>query len=417
MAQQIITSVANQTMTDLCLQAYGTSDLLVKFCTDNNISSVNYVPGVPQQFVYDDTLVTVQKVNNFVFATAPPPGPPQPVIQQWFISVDHTKCGTTDSSNFTVEVSITSNYLKSIAHGGFVVNNSGYDIQFYSDSAFTSLLNWEIEVNGYDPVAGTLHAWVLLPLVSASVNTVFYMQYGNPAITSFTGGATGAAWNSGYKMIQHFADGTTLSLLDSTMHAHNMSSSGSGVAAGAGVVDGAAIFSGGDVSALSTTDFDSTTGTWSFWLSSTQSDASYYVVAGRSDITEVNGLIIYLHSGYLIVQMAGASLYTRFASVAFIADGNPHYVSLQYNSGGTAQLYIDGVLDTTISTVVWNFNSQVLYIASGYSAIGLLAFHGMIDEFRVRNVNAGFSTQLAEYNNQKNPGNIGAAGFLSYTLL
>lgn len=62
-------SVYNQTMTDLCLQAYGTTDLLVKFCTDNNITSVNYIPPVPQLFIYDETLVTDQKVSTYLYAT------------------------------------------------------------------------------------------------------------------------------------------------------------------------------------------------------------------------------------------------------------------------------------------------------------------------------------------------------------
>ena len=62
-------SVNNQTMTDLCLQSYGTTDLLIKFCTDNNITSINFIPPAPQLFVYDESLVTDQKVNNYVFVT------------------------------------------------------------------------------------------------------------------------------------------------------------------------------------------------------------------------------------------------------------------------------------------------------------------------------------------------------------
>lgn len=63
-------SIANQTMIDLCLQSYGTTDLLVKFCNDNNVSSINYAPAIPQAFVYDETLVTDQRLNNYVFVTA-----------------------------------------------------------------------------------------------------------------------------------------------------------------------------------------------------------------------------------------------------------------------------------------------------------------------------------------------------------
>lgn len=56
-------------MIDLCLQAYGTTDLLVKFCIDNNVNNLDYMPPVPQLFVYDETLVTDQKINNYVFVT------------------------------------------------------------------------------------------------------------------------------------------------------------------------------------------------------------------------------------------------------------------------------------------------------------------------------------------------------------
>ena len=56
-------------MIDLCLQAYGTTDLLVKFCIDNNVSDLNYKPPIPQLFLYDETLVTDEKINNYVFVT------------------------------------------------------------------------------------------------------------------------------------------------------------------------------------------------------------------------------------------------------------------------------------------------------------------------------------------------------------
>lgn len=65
-----ITSVYGQSMYDLCLMAYGTLDLMVKFCTDNGINDLNYVPILPQTFLYDPALVTDQKTTAYVYATA-----------------------------------------------------------------------------------------------------------------------------------------------------------------------------------------------------------------------------------------------------------------------------------------------------------------------------------------------------------
>jgi hypothetical protein len=64
-----IVSHDGQSMYDLCLMAYRTLDKIVKFCTDNGVSDINYVPPLPQSFVYDTNLTTDQKTGNFVYAT------------------------------------------------------------------------------------------------------------------------------------------------------------------------------------------------------------------------------------------------------------------------------------------------------------------------------------------------------------
>jgi len=46
-----------QSMYDLCLMAYGTLDLFVKFCADNNITDVNYLAKSGDVFIYDQSLV------------------------------------------------------------------------------------------------------------------------------------------------------------------------------------------------------------------------------------------------------------------------------------------------------------------------------------------------------------------------
>jgi hypothetical protein len=134
------------------------------------------------------------------------------------ITLDHTKCGSGDSTNFPVLVSITAQtWLKTVANGGNIQNTATVnsitvptDLVFASDQVLSSLLSWEVEF--YDAVAGTIIAWVKVATVSSSTDTVFYVGYGDSGVTTFQGGALGAAWDSHYIAIYHFGNGTTLNV-------------------------------------------------------------------------------------------------------------------------------------------------------------------------------------------------------------
>lgn len=65
-----IKSLSGQSMYDLCLMAYGTLGLLVKFCNDNGIENVNTIPGTGVTLIYDDALVVNQQITGIVLATA-----------------------------------------------------------------------------------------------------------------------------------------------------------------------------------------------------------------------------------------------------------------------------------------------------------------------------------------------------------
>src|SRR5262249_18698205 len=96
---------------------------------------------------------------------------PTPSLCQRSITIDHTKVPSTQS-NFTVLVSVTDPTLKTVANGGHVANPNGYDIGFYADSGGTTKLKWEVEK--YNGTTGNLIAWVKIPSVSSSTDTVFY---------------------------------------------------------------------------------------------------------------------------------------------------------------------------------------------------------------------------------------------------
>ena len=68
-----VTYRENQSVYDLCLQVYGTLDLLVKFCTDNDITDMSSAL-TKKEYTYDTTLVKYQG-NNKIFVTALPVTP------------------------------------------------------------------------------------------------------------------------------------------------------------------------------------------------------------------------------------------------------------------------------------------------------------------------------------------------------
>ena len=99
------------------------------------------------------------------------------------IVIDHTKVPNTDQVNFPVLITGTYGYLATVANsGGHVQSASGYDIIFSSDCA--GLQQLDHEIGSYNATNGAVSMWVLIPNVSYTEDTVFYMSYGNSAITT-----------------------------------------------------------------------------------------------------------------------------------------------------------------------------------------------------------------------------------------
>jgi len=58
-----------QSIYDLCLQSYGTLDLLIKFCVDNSVTDMAFIPQ-QVNYQYDTTLVKYEgniNIYNTVF--------------------------------------------------------------------------------------------------------------------------------------------------------------------------------------------------------------------------------------------------------------------------------------------------------------------------------------------------------------
>ena len=322
----------------------------------------------------------------------------------YMLSIDYTQCGSSSSTNFPVLVSLTSTALKTVANGGNVVNTVTFngqtvpaDLCFAMSANFATLLSWDIEF--YDASAGTIKAWVNIATVSNTVNTVFYMGVGS-TITTYQGGAVGAAWNSNYKGVWHLQNGTTLSALDATSNANNGTING--VTAATGNIDGGGNFTRASSQYIgcgtSTSLNASTAVTLSAWIK-TASNANYLdILSKRTSGGAVN---------YQIAMDAAGKVEWWNGSGGLI---NPtvlstgtwyHVVATNTNSSNTLNFYINGSITTTNgSPALGSTNTGNLTIGRNGDGAGEY-FDGVIDEPRVMTSVISADWITTEYNSQK----------------
>ncbi|MBZ5607240.1 MAG: DUF2341 domain-containing protein [Acidobacteriia bacterium] len=322
-------------------------------------------------------------------------------------TIDHTKVsGSSNLTNFPVLISVTDASLRSLGNGGNVGKNDGTDILFTASDGSTKL-NHELET--YSPTTGQLIAWVQMPSLSAADNTVLYMYSGNAAAADQQN-RTGV-WDSTYKGVFHVANGTTLSVADST--SNTLSATSSGATATGGEIGGGASFSGSSGSYLSVTSspaLDSTTGTWSGWFKTSQSVSGVYPLlwARANGTSSLSGITLFLEAstGHARMQLYGSTapvaLDISGGSTA-LNDGNWHYLVLTFNASSTATLYVDGsAVAAGTPSQGWSFNGQALRFAAALDSFWT-PLNGSEDEFRVSNVVRTADWVATEYNNQSLP--------------
>jgi hypothetical protein len=103
---------------------------------------------------------------------------------------------TGDLTDFPVLISTSDSDLKSKAR------SDGYDIIFTDSDGRTKL---DHEVERYNSSSGELIAWVKIPSLSSSYDTVIYMYYGNSMMISPTANPEGV-WSNGYVGVYHMME-------------------------------------------------------------------------------------------------------------------------------------------------------------------------------------------------------------------
>jgi len=299
------------------------------------------------------------------------------------IEIDYTKVsGTGTYTDFPVLISIIDNDLKS------KVQPDGDDIAFSIDNTW---LDHEIELfdQAFNGTHAKLVAWVRVPILYGSFNTIIRMYYGNSTMSS-QANADGV-WSNNYRGVWHLSESTG-SALDSTSYSTSGTVTGTVNRGSQGRVDGAFDFgTDGQINfgdpADGHLDFGTGSFTISFWLNI---DAS----TGRWQLPLYKGAAYSSDVGYDFETDQNATvLYFR------ISDGVSVINSPSLDIDIDSWIYVTGVVDRSSSRI--HIFKNGLQIGSGTSITGIgninnnkallgptstYDLDGLLDEIRICNI-------------------------------
>jgi hypothetical protein len=331
------------------------------------------------------------------------------------ITVDHTDVPSTQT-NFPVLISTMTADLATTGNGGDVTDAQGDDVGFYTNAdCSTGKMDWEVEL--YTATTGRVIYWVEVASLSSSVDTVFYMCYGDSGITTDQSNKTGV-WDSDFKGVWHLPNGTTLGALDSTSNGNNGTITNA--VAGVGKMDGGAdLDNSGDY--ITTPAINNDTHTLEIWFkldtksSGTDPDWQDQLFA-KGD---------YGFNGTIWLQITGGASGTLGSYIRSTASGEVwgtgatiintgtwYHTALVINGAtNRAQIYLNGAANGSEQVVDPESVSDNWLI--GYSGSGggyEYYFDGILDEARISNSARSADWLATEYSNQSNPDGFFSVG-------
>jgi Concanavalin A-like lectin/glucanases superfamily/Domain of unknown function (DUF2341) len=331
------------------------------------------------------------------------------------ITIPHAQVPA-DQSNFPVLIKGVYPFLASTANGGRVQNVNGYDLIFTSDSAGSTLLNWEVE--RYNPVTGALSVWVRVPALSHTTDTSIYLFYGNPGVSAFQGNEQ-TVWDTNFQAVYHLADhAANAGVADSTANGDTgLAAADTKVKTIAGE-DGLALnFDGSSDYIHSQGAFPSgspfTLEGWvklNAWPNNgyggyLAAKGQQYFLEFTTDNGGAHGIVVGTYSG---AYFAGTA---KSLDPAFV--GAFHHVAASWD-GANWNLYLDGALAIQAASGQGPAASSEPFTMGAQTFSGGVPFqflNGAIEEVRVSSSARSAGWIAAEYNNQSAPAgfyNVGA---------
>jgi murein tripeptide amidase MpaA len=318
------------------------------------------------------------------------------------IAIDHTEI-TEDQTDFPILIDLTDNTLST------KVQADGDDFVFTDNNG--NKLSHQIET--YDSAAGHLIAWLRIPYLSSTTDTIIYLYYGNPLAESQQNPT--AVWDSSYKMVLHLGE-TTGTHYDSTSNGNNGSPYNGVVQGVTSKIDGFDSFDGVndyvEVTHSGTITGFTTAFTASFWLkledtTRRQAILNKYNSAGNQRAWFIE-FQTHATSGKVLgffVSADGVNYRQYYASFNPTA-GTWYYITVVWETNTIPKFYVNGVQISTIGTgtiaSIFNNTGAPLHIGrSTYETNRYL--RGSLDEIRISNPARSASYILACYNSQKDP--------------
>jgi RHS repeat-associated protein len=323
------------------------------------------------------------------------------------ITIDHTKVPNTDQTNFPFLFNTTDPAFATIANGGHVTSSTGNDIIFSTDPNGLTKLDHELEE--YNPVTGQVIAWVRLPVLSHSTNTVLYVFYGNASITASQQNPTGV-WDSNYMGVWHVANnGGQLSLVDSTSNANNATNNGATTTTGQ--IDGGMQTNGSTYAALGTpaslANLAQGNATFSAWVNSATGNSG--AILGKNGTDGNAGWSMGLDYNNIVWFTVGGYNF-QLSSLRPTSNGAWSYVTVTLDQtasqNGKVTIYVNGSpsgTGTGVDGQTTDDSSETAYLANAACGNFCGSLNGSTDEFRVSNVVRSPDWIATEFNNQNSP--------------
>jgi hypothetical protein len=319
------------------------------------------------------------------------------------ITIDHTKVAAT-LADFPVLLDLFDTDLKSHILSG------GNDIAFTLNG---QPLDYEIELfdQNYNSTHAHLVAWVKIPTLSSSIDTILTMQYG---CKDMPASYSKSVWDN-YELIQHLSDDPTGIEYDSTTKNHQGTSYGEMGSSNlvTGKIGDAIDFDGVD-DAISVGQIYTDQ-----WSQFTMSAWVYRDVTGDERIfskapnTNPSECIMHLAiSGPTAGNLMRVRLSTdeqassNYDSLTSPSLSQWHLLTATWSSSGTIYLYIDGNLDRSLAKTGTSIkNSDIMFIIANWETgtSDPRNWDGKIDEIRLSSTLLSGNWILTEWRNQNSP--------------
>ena len=314
------------------------------------------------------------------------------------ITINYTNVSA-NLTNFPILISLADNDLRNHA-----VTN-GYDIVFTAADG-TNKLSHEIE--SYNSSNGTLVAWVRVPILSSTTNTLLFLYYGNTAASNQQLAA--AVWDTNFSAVWHLGEsgaGVVGEYKDSTANGRNAQGMGGIPKQATGKIGTGQSFNGASAYIQSGTNVGITGNavrTVSFWASLNTSTIVPFAGWGSSGN---NALFMPgAYSGSL--TLAGSGTGNDWTGIAAAQTGIWVFHSITYD-GTTVRWYVNGVqAGSGFAHTYATTNGPMLMGYSTYS--GVYYLNGSLDEVRVSNVARPLAWILTEFTNENSPAAFSTAG-------